>query len=217
MLNHVIIAFIALLINSGLQMFQILSLVISLTAYGVSPIILEHFLTFSAISKHLRVNRQIRVPTVRLIDEEENQLGEKSLEEALKLAEEAGVDLVEVAPKAVPPVCKLLDYGKYLYRQNKIEQKHKKMQKQSEMKGIRISFRIDTHDLDTKIKQARGFLEDRNSVKVTLVFKGREAAHADLARAKLKLFSEGLKDIAQLEDFPKKQGQSMIMILVPNK
>lgn len=125
------------------------------------------------------------------------------------------MDLVEVAPKAVPPVCKLLDYGKYLYRQRKIEQKHKKMQKQAEMKGIRLSFRIDQHDLETKIRQARGFLEERNSVKITLLFRGREAAHADLAKAKLDLFSDSLKDIAQLEDRPKRQGNSMIMILIP--
>lgn len=152
---------------------------------------------------------------MRLIDEEETQLGIKSIEEALKMAEEYGLDLVEVAPKANPPVCKFLDYGKYLYRQNKIEQKHKKMQKQSEMKGIRLSFRIDQHDLETKIKQARGFLEDRNSVKVTLVFKGREAAHADLAKTKLDLFYNSLQDIAQIEAPPKKQGSQMIMILVP--
>lgn len=154
---------------------------------------------------------------VRLIDEEEHQMGIKSLDDALKLAEENGLDLVEVAPKANPPVCKLLDYGKYLYRQNKIEQKHKRMQKQAEMKGIRISLRIDRHDLETKIRQARGFLEDRNSVKVTLVFRGREAAHISLARMKLDLFYDSLKDMAQLEAPPKKQGQQMIMILVPNK
>ena len=154
---------------------------------------------------------------MRLIGEDDEQLGIKTTEEAMKLAEEAGLDLVEVAPKANPPVCKLLDYGKYLYRQNKIEQKHKKMQKQSEMKGIRLSLRIDSHDLETKIRQARGFLEDRNSVKVTLVFRGREAAHMDLARGKLDLFAESLKDIGQLEARPKKQGNQMIMIIVPLK
>jgi translation initiation factor IF-3 len=124
---------------------------------------------------------------------------------------------VEVAPKAVPPVCKLLDYGKYVYRQNKLEQKHKKMQKQSEMKGIRLSFRIDQHDLETKIKQARGFLKDRNSVKVTLIFRGREAAHVSIAKTKLDFFADSLKDVAQLEETPKKQGQSMIMVLTPAK
>jgi translation initiation factor IF-3 len=124
---------------------------------------------------------------------------------------------VEVAPKANPPVCKLLDYGKYLYRQNKIEQKHKKMQKQSEMKGVRLSLRIDQHDLETKIRQARGFLEERNSVKVVLMFRGREAAHVDLARKKLDFFAKSLQDVGQLEEFPKKQGSQMIMIIVPLK
>ncbi len=175
------------------------------------------FLTLTNISKKLRINRFIRVPTVRLIDEADNQLGIQPTEEALKMAEERGLDLVEVAPKASPPVCKILDYGKYIYRQNKIEQKHKRLQKQAEMKGIRLSFRIDQHDLETKIRQARTFLEDRNSVKVTLVFRGREAAYVDLARSKLDLFYNSLKDIAQLEDTPRKQGSSMIMILAPNK
>ncbi len=177
----------------------------------------SQFLTSRAISKQLRINRQIRVPSVRLIGEDDEQLGEKSLEEALQLASEHGLDLVEVAPKAVPPVCKLMDYGKYLYRQNKIEQKHKKMQKQGEMKGIRLSYSIDKHDLETKIRQAEGFLKGRNSVKVTLMFKGREASHADLGREKMQMFVDGLKDVAQVEEGPKKQGHTMFMILVPLK
>lgn len=139
------------------------------------------------------------------------------MEEALQIAEEHGLDLVEVAPQASPPVCKLLDYGKYQYRQRKIEQKHKRMQKQAEMKGIRVSFRIDKHDLETKIRQAREFIEDRNSVKVTLIFKGREASHAELAREKLLAFVEALKDIAQLEESPKKQGSSMFLVLTPKQ
>ena len=139
----------------------------------------------------------------------------KSIEEALKLAEDEGLDLVEVAPKAVPPVCKILDYGKYLYRQNKIDQKHKKMQKTAEMKTIRLTLRIDSHDLETKIRQAKGFLADRSSVKVMLMFKGREAAHADLGKQKLDLFSQSLQDVAQLEAPPRKLGSQMIMILIP--
>lgn len=131
------------------------------------------------------------------------------------MAEEEGLDLVEVAPKANPPVCKILDYGKYLYRQNKIEQKHKKMQKAAEMKTIRLTLRIDSHDLETKIRQARGFIEDRSSVKVMLMFKGREAAHADLGKQKLDLFSQSLQDVAQLEAPPRKLGSQMIMILIP--
>ena len=154
---------------------------------------------------------------MRLIDEEENQLGEKSLEEALQVALERGLDLVEVAPKSVPPVCKLLDYGKYLYRQRKLEQKHKKLQKQGGMKGIRLSYSIDKHDLETKIRQARGFLEDHDIVKVALIFKGREASHIDIGKGKLLQFVEALKDIAQVEQSPKKQGNTMFAILVPNK
>lgn len=144
-------------------------------------------------------------------------MGVKSLEEALKLAQEAELDLVEVAPKANPPVCKILDYGKHLYRQNKLERKHKRQQKQGEMKGIRLTFRIDKHDLETKIKQARKFLDARNSIKVTLVFRGREAAHKDIAKEKLDFFFESLKDIAHLDQEPKKQGHTMFMILVPLK
>lgn len=139
------------------------------------------------------------------------------MEEALQLASKRGLDLVEVAPKAAPPVCKLMDYGKYLYRQNKIEQKHKKMQKQGEMKGIRLSYSIDKHDLETKIRQAEGFLKSRNSVKVTLMFKGREASHADMGREKMKMFIDALKDIAQVEEAPRKLGNSMFMVLVPLK
>lgn len=169
------------------------------------------------ISKQLRTNNQIRVPEVRLIGEDGEQLGVKTLEEALQLAQDAELDLVEVAPKAKPPVCKILDYGKHLYRQNKLEQKHKRQQKQGEMKGIRLSFRIDKHDLETKVKQARKFLEARNSIKVTLVFRGREAAHKDIAKEKLDFFFESLKDIAQLDQEPKKQGHTMFMILVPHK
>jgi translation initiation factor IF-3 len=175
------------------------------------------FLNFFPISKQLRVNRLIRVPTVRLIDENDEQMGIKSTEEALHMAEERGFDLVEVAPKANPPVCKILDYGKYLYRLNKQEQKQKKSQKQGEIKGIRITFRIDQHDLETKINRAREFIGDRNSVKVTLIFRGREAAHSDLARGKMDLFMNSLKDIAQVEEMPKMQGNQLIMILTPNK
>lgn len=152
-----------------------------------------------------------------MIGADDEQLGVKTIEEALQLAKEAELDLVEVAPKANPPVCKILDYGKHLYRQNKIEQKHKKMQKQAEMKGIRLSLRIDQHDLETKINQSRKFLDDHNSVKITMMFRGREAAHADLAKTKLDFFVDSLKDIARVEQAPKRQGNSMFMILVPNK
>lgn len=184
---------------------------------ALSSFLLSIDLNFFFISKQLRTNKQIRVPEVRLIDENGEQLGVRKTEEALTLAKEAGLDLVEVAPKANPPVCKILDYGKHLYRQAKLDKKHKKQQKQGEMKGIRLTFRIDKHDLETKVKQARKFLESQNIVKVTLVFRGREAAHPDIAKEKLDFFFESLKDIAHLDHPPKKQGYTMFMILVPQK
>lgn len=169
------------------------------------------------ISKALRKNKEIRAPEVRLIDHEGEQLGVKTTAEALKLAEEVGLDLVEVAPKANPPVCKILDYGKHLYRQAKLDRKHKKMNKQTEMKGVRITFRIGQHDMETKIKQARKFIAARNGVKVTLVFRGREAAHGEIAKEKLDFFFKELQDVALLDQPPKRQGHTMFMILVPQK
>lgn len=176
-----------------------------------------YFFIYKPISKNNRLNSQIKAPVVRLIDENDEQLGEVTIEEALRMARERELDLVEVAPLARPPVCKILDYGKFLYRQNKIEQKHKKMQKKSEMKVVRLSLRIDEHDLDVKANRSREFLEDGNSVKVSLMFKGREAAHEDLGMQKVKAFYERIKDIATIEAPAKRQGNSINMVLIPSK
>lgn len=154
---------------------------------------------------------------VRLIDENDEQLGEVSTEEALRMAQDRELDLVEVAPLAKPPVCKILDYGKFIYRQNKIEQKHKRMQKKAEMKTIRLSLRIDEHDLSIKAKRSREFLSEGNSVKVTLMFKGREAAHEGLGMQKVMAFLEMVKDVAAIEAPAKKQGNSINMVLTPFK
>jgi translation initiation factor IF-3 len=175
------------------------------------------FLYPTTISKSTRINSQIRAPLVRLIDENDEQLGEVSIEEALRMARERELDLVEVAPLARPPVCKILDYGKYLYRQRKIEAKHKRLQKKTELKTIRLSLRIDGHDLETKAKQARGFLEEGNSVKVTLMFKGREIAHESLGSQKIAAFYEMIKDVATIEAPAKRQGNSINMVLIPSK
>lgn len=157
------------------------------------------------------------MPTVRLIDDAGEQLGIVSVQEALAKAREAELDLIEVSPNTNPPVCKIMDYGKYQYRQNKIEQKHKRMQKQTEVKGIRLSFRTDDHDLETKINQAIRFLKDRNIVKVTLIFKGREAAYAHIAKEKMDKFADGIKEVGKVDEGPKKQGYNMIMIISPLK
>lgn len=140
-----------------------------------------------------------------------------AVEDALAKAQEKDVDLVEVSPNSKPPVCKLMDYGKYRYKQKKIDQKHRKMQKQTEVKGVRMGFRTDDHDIEVKRKQAERFLKARNMVKVSLIFKGRELAHVDLAKEKLKKFAEDLSELAKVEKGPKRQGNNLIMILTPLK
>lgn len=142
-------------------------------------------------------------------------MGIVSLEKALQLAAEVELDLAEVAPNVSPPVCKILDYGKYQYHQNKIETKHRKMQKKTEVKGIRMGFKTGQHDMDTKAAQARRFLEAGNSVKVALIFRGREAVYRDLAIGKMKKFFESVQDVCSLDSSPKKQGNILIMILNP--
>lgn len=133
------------------------------------------------------------------------------------MARELEMDLAEVAPNANPPVCKILDYGKYQYHQRKVDTKHKKMQKKAEIKGVRLGFKTGDHDIDVKAKQAKGFLEDGNSVKVTLIFRGRESMYKDLGIEKMKKFYESVKDVATIDMSPKSQGNMLIMILTPNK
>lgn len=133
------------------------------------------------------------------------------------MAKDLELDLIEVAPKANPPVCKIMDYGKYLYHQGKIDRKQRASQKRTEVKGIRIGFKTGDHDLDVRANQARKFLEDRNIVKVTLLFKGREVVYADMGVEKMKKFYERLNDIAAVELSPKRQGNTLTMILTPNK
>ncbi|MBI5753937.1 translation initiation factor IF-3 [Candidatus Peregrinibacteria bacterium] len=167
------------------------------------------------IVKRLRVNLEIRVPTVRLIGAEGEQLGIMSRDAAMVLASESGLDLAEVAPNVNPPVCKILDYGKYQYHQKKVEMKHRRMQRKAEIKGIRIGFKIGDHDLEIKANQAQKFLKEGNSVKVTLLFRGREAAYKDLGLAKMMKFYDGVKDFGKMEDNPKKQGNAMLMVITP--
>jgi len=175
------------------------------------------FLYENYIVKDLRINRGIRSPTVRLIGAEGEQLGIVAFDKALEMARELEMDLAEVAPNANPPVCKILDYGKYQYHQKKVDTKHKKMQKKAEIKGVRLGFKTGDHDIEVKAKQAKGFLEDGNSVKVTLIFRGRESMYKDLGVDKLRKFYESLKDVANVDMAPKSQGNMLIMILTPNK
>ena len=138
-------------------------------------------------------------------------------QEALKRAEEKELDLVEVSPLSEPPVCKIMDFGNYLYSLKKKDRKQKKKAKKTETKTIRLSIRTEQHDLDVKAKKARKFLEDRNLVKVVVIFRGREISHQDLARKKMQEFYELIEDICKIEQEPKKQGFQMTMILNPNK
>lgn len=167
--------------------------------------------------KRIRLNRQITAPKVRLIDEQGRQVGIISTDEALKMAFEKGLALAEISPAANPPVCKLLNWGKYKYELAKEEQKRKKKQKEFELKGIRLSIKIGEHDLQTKIRQAEKFLGKGDKVKVTLIFKGREITHKDLAYEILNKFKDALSEVAQVEEEPGFLRRDLIMILAPKK
>lgn len=177
------------------------------------PLFLFYFLWREPAISELFINEQIRDKEIRLIGESGEQLGIMSSREALKLAEEAGLDLVKIAPTAKPPVCKIVDYGKYRYELARKEKDAKRKQKVIEVKEIRMSPNIDTNDLNTKVGAARKFLEKGNRVKVTLRFRGREMAHMSTSKHILDNFAQMLSDIAVVEKMPKVEGRSMIMFL----
>ncbi len=163
------------------------------------------------------INEQIRDKEVRLIGADGEQLGIVSSKEAQRLAEEAGLDLVKIAPTAKPPVCKIIDYGKYRYEQARKEKEAKKKQKTVELKEIRLSPNIDTYDLNTKINSAKKFIEKGNKVKVTLRFRGREMAHMNQSKYILDDFAEALADVAVVEKAPKVEGRSIGMVLAEKR
>ena len=177
------------------------------------PLFLFYFLWREPAISELFINEQIRDKEIRLIGESGEQLGIMSSREALKLAEEAGLDLVKIAPTAKPPVCKIVDYGKYRYELARKEKDAKRKQKVIEVKEIRMSPNIDTNDLNTKVGAARKFLEKGNRVKVTLRFRGREMAHMSTSKHILDDFAQMLSDISVVEKMPKVEGRSMIMFL----
>jgi translation initiation factor IF-3 len=159
------------------------------------------------------VNEQIRDREVRLIGEDGEQLGVMSAREAMKLAREADLDLVKIAPNAKPPVCKIVDYGKYRYEQARKEKEAKKKQRTMEVKEIRLSPNIDMNDLNTKANQARKFLSKGDRVKVSLRFRGRELAHINYSKQILDSFYEKLEDISVVEKPAKMEGRTMVMFL----
>ena len=177
---------------------------------------ITHFMEGKTISDYF-INEQIRDKEVRVIGEDGEQLGIMSSKDALKLAEEAGVDLVKIAPTAKPPVCRIVDYGKFRYEQTRKEKEAKKKQKVTEVKEIRLSPNIDTNDLNTKTNAARKFLSKGDKVKVALRFRGREMAHMANSKHILDDFAEVLADIAVIDKAPKVEGRSMTMILSQKK
>ena len=159
------------------------------------------------------INEQIRDREVRLIGQDGEQLGIMSAREAQKIAQEAELDLVKIAPTAKPPVCKIIDYGKYKYEQTRKEKEAKKKQKTVDVKEVRLSPNIDTNDLNTKVNNAKKFIQKGNKVKVTLRFRGREMAHMASSKHVLDDFAELLADVAVVEKAPKVEGRSMTMFL----
>ena len=163
------------------------------------------------------INGQIRDKEVRVIAENGDQLGIMPIKEAMKLAQEAELDLVKIAPKAQPPVCKIIDYGKYRYELARKEKEAKKKQKTVEVKEVRISPNIDTNDLNTKVNNAKKFIAKGNKVKVTLRFRGREMAHMQQSKHILDDFAEMLADVAVVEKPAKLEGRSMSMVLTEKR
>ena len=163
------------------------------------------------------INGQIRDKEVRLIGEDGEQKGIMPIKEAMRLAQEAELDLVKIAPKAQPPVCKIIDYGKYRYELARKEKEAKKKQKTVEVKEVRLSPNIDTNDLNTKVNNAKTLISKGNKVKITLRFRGREMAHVQQSKHILDDFAELLKDIAVVEKQPKLEGRSMSMVLTEKR
>ncbi len=167
------------------------------------------------IDKKARVNRQIRISPVRLIDEDGSQVGITPVEEALRIAEDRGLDLVEVAPNARPPVCRIMDYGKYKYEESKKLKKAQKKQHIIQVKEIKLRPKTEEHDFQFKLRHARKFLEDRNKVKFTMIFRGRELQHKDRGQKLLEKVAGEIEDIGVIESGPKVEGRNMIMIVAP--
>lgn len=161
------------------------------------------------------MNDEIDARTIRLIDADGEMVGVVSLREGLDMAAEVGLDLVEVSPNAEPPVCKILDFGKFKYEVQKKKAEARKKQKVIEIKEIKLRPNIDDNDYGIKMRSMRKFLEDGDKVKVTLRFRGREMAHQDLGMKVLDRVREGLDDLGKVEQFPKMEGRQMVMVLAP--
>ncbi|HEY74320.1 MAG: translation initiation factor IF-3 [Chloroflexi bacterium] len=168
-------------------------------------------------AQQYRINHQIRVPEVRLIDADGEHVGVISLSDALKVSHDAGMDLVEVSPAADPPVVRVMDYGKFRYKQEKQARKARKAQKQIEIKEIRLRPKTGDHHRDIKVRQSRGWLEDGMKVKVRIRFRGREVTYPEIARKQMEEIAAELSDVAEVEQKPVRDRRSMLMVLAPIK
>ncbi len=182
-------------------------------------VFLKIFRRWQVISKEQQhqVNESIRAREVRLIGVDGSQLGIKSIREALRLAQESDLDLVNVAPQAKPPVCRIMDYGKYRYEQSKREKEARKNQKTIQIKEVRLSPTIEENDVQTKLSNIKKFLKKGNKVKLTIRFRGREITHQELGRKILDRMSREVEEYAEIERAPKLEGRQMIMILAPKQ
>jgi len=164
------------------------------------------------VATHYRVNRQIRITTIRLIDAENNQVGIVATQDAVRMAQEAGLDLVEVSPNADPPVCRIMDYGKFKYAQKKKE-RGGTSKSHSTLKELRVRPAIDPHDLSYRLVQGRRFLEQGHKVQVVCIFRGRQMAHPEMGRQVMATVAEQLADISKVESHPRMAGNRMTMML----
>jgi len=170
-----------------------------------------------ALEKQLRVNEEITAPKVRVISTDGKQVGIMAAKEAIKIAEESGLDLVEISPNAEPPVCRVMDYGKFRYQDSKRKAAARKKQKQMHIKEVKFRPGTDVGDYAVKLRNLKRFLENGDKTKVTLRFRGREMMHQELGLLLLKRVEEDLKDIGAVEQHPKMEGRQMVMVIGPKR
>ena len=204
-------------VSSGPELIVCLLMICIEDGWKSARLFCYDFWRWFVISKDLRINDEIRAREVRLVGEEGEQLGIVQLRDAQRIAMEKSLDLVEIAPTAKPPVCKIMDYGKYKYEQAKRDKEARKKQKTMEIKEVKLRPNIEDHDFETKARNAQRFLNDGDKVKVTIMFRGREITHPDLGKTLCLRLAEFCKAEANIEREPKLEGRNMIMILAPVK
>lgn len=177
----------------------------------------QFFLEVLNIAKELLINEEIKHKEIRVVGNDGSQLGIMSTQEAMKIADEKNLDLVEIAPQAKPPVCRIMDYGKYRFDQAKREKETRKNQKVVNVKEVRLTPSIDVGDFETKVKQAKKFIAAGDKVKVSLRFRGRELAHTEIGAPLLDKFAKNFEDVAVVDKQPKMEGKSMVMFLSPKQ